>query len=142
MFSISNKFQLFWSNQNLVNFLFQACASFFCPRISVFGSKQILQFYQNNKAKSRQLPCTLVSPKGRRSNCKSICINYGTCYFPLWLQWKRICVVVSIQDVYKVLLLNVQYIKQISTFLIKPNSCQLPVPGMRNFYVMHYIPLW
>ena len=40
--------------------------------------------------------------------------------------------VVSIQDVYKVLLLNVQYIKQISTFLIKPKSCQLPVPGMRN----------
>lgn len=35
------------------------------------------------------------------------------------------------QDVYKVLLLNVQYIKQISTFLIKPKSCQLPVPGMR-----------
>lgn len=37
------------------------------------------------------------------------------------------------QDVYKVLLLNVQYIKQISTFLIKPKSCQLPVPGMRTF---------
>jgi hypothetical protein len=37
---------------------------------------------------------------------------------------------VSIQDVYKVLLLNVQYIKQISTFLIKSKSCELPVPGM------------
>jgi hypothetical protein len=58
--------------------------------------------------------------------------NIGFRFF-LWLQWKRICVVVSMQDVYKVLLLNVQYIKQISTFLIKPKSCQLPVPGMRMF---------
>ena len=49
--------------------------------------------------------------------------------------------VVSIQDVYKVLLLNVQYIKQISTFLIKPKSCQLPVPGMRitSFMTCHHV---
>jgi hypothetical protein len=81
---------------------------------------------------SRQLPCTLVSPKGRRSNCKSICINYLLFSILLLLSHTpRICVVVSIQDVYRVLLLNVQYIKQISTFFIKPKSCQLPVPGMR-----------
>ena len=30
MFSISNKFQPFWSNQNHVNFLFHACACSFC----------------------------------------------------------------------------------------------------------------
>ena len=44
-----------------------------------------------------------------------------------------------IQDVYKVLLLNVQYIKKMSTFFIKPKSCQLPVPGMRSILILFYL---
>ena len=58
--------------------------------------------------------------------------NIGFSFFYDYNEREYVCVVVSIQDVYKVLLLNVQYIKQISTFLIKPKSCQLPVPGMRS----------